>query len=282
MTTLHPLGLILLVLALTGCAAPAARVDRLAKQQGLEAQWIEGDGFQHRIYRKRGQAAAGPLHIYIEHDGLPWRTETDVSSDPTPRDPLMLRLMAQDPASSIYLGRPCYFGTATAPGCTPDLWTHARYSEAVVNSMGAALRRALEPGQTVVFLGYSGGGALAMLLAERTPHTQAVVTLAGNLDIDAWARHHAYTPLRDSLNPATRPPLDPHIIQRHYLGAADQNVPPAVVKRFTDARRAGEVFEVPQFDHRCCWADIWPAILNELDDALETTSRNPTDFRRLE
>jgi len=260
-------GPILLALALTACASPATRVDRLASQWGLEPAWVEGNGFQHRIYRKRGQTQNAPIHIYIEHDGLPWRTETEVSEDPTPRNPLMLRLMALDPASSIYLGRPCYFGTAAAPGCDAQMWTHARYSEQVVRSMLAALRQVLEPEQDVVFLGHSGGGALAMLLAEQYPRTRAVVTIAGNLDTAAWARKHAYTPLSQSLNPANRRPLGPDIVQRHYLGGADRHVPPAVVSRFTVARRAGEVIEIPPFDHVCCWADIWPQILDELDHA---------------
>jgi dienelactone hydrolase len=258
------------MLLLAGCASPAARVDRLAEQWGLEPAWVEGEGFQHRVYRKPGQPTQGPVHVYIEHDGLPWRTETEVSADPTPRNPLMLRLMAEDPAPSIYLGRPCYFGTAAAPGCNALMWTHARYSEHVVNSMLAALRQLLKPGQDIILLGYSGGGALAMLLAEHAPNTRAVVTLAGNLDTDAWALYHAYTPLSRSLNPATRPPLDPGIIQRHYLGSADHHVPPAVVKRFTDRSRAGEVIEIPQFDHVCCWETIWPQILAEVDHAVET------------
>lgn len=260
--------IVLLALALAGCASPAARIDGLAAGWGLEPAWIEGDGFQHRVYRKPGPAAAGPLHVYIEHDGLPWRTETAVSADPTPRDPLMLRLMRQDPAASLYLGRPCYFGTARAPGCSPLMWTHARYSVQTVDSMLAALDRLLGPEQDVVFIGYSGGGALALLLAERHPRTRAVLTLAGNLDIAAWARHHRYTPLSRSLNPADRPPLPPHILQRHYLGGTDRHVPPAVVARFTAARRPGEVVVLPQFDHVCCWADRWADILGELERAL--------------
>jgi dienelactone hydrolase len=251
---------------MAACASPAARVDRLATGWGMQPAWIEGLGFQHRIYRTPG--GTPPVHVYLEHDGLPWRTETTISTDPTPRNPLVLRLMRRDPAPSIYLGRPCYFGTAAAPGCTPALWTHARYSTQVVDSMMAALGRLLDPDRDVVFIGHSGGGALAMLLAERHPRTRAVLTLAGNLDTTAWARHHGYTPLRHSLNPAERPPLPAAILQRHYLGGADRHVPPGVVKRFAATRSRGEVIEVAGFDHVCCWEDRWPEMLAELDRAL--------------
>ena len=70
--------------------------------------------------------------------------------------------------------------------------------------MAAALSDILQrrPYQGLVLIGYSGGGVLAMLLAEQFPATQAVVTVAGNLDTDAWAIEHGYSPLRGSLNPA--------------------------------------------------------------------------------
>ena len=38
----------------------------------------------------------------------------------------------------------------------------------------------------IVWFGYSGGGALAVLLALRFPQSVAVITVAANLDIDGW------------------------------------------------------------------------------------------------
>ena len=67
-------------------------------------------------------------------------------------------------------------------------------------------------------IGYSGGGTLAQLVAEKFTQTRAVVTLAGNLDLAAWVQLHDYTPLGGSLNPAERPPLPGHILQIHYVG----------------------------------------------------------------
>ena len=70
------------------------------------------------------------------------------------------------------------------------LWTSARYGDEAVASMAAALRPdlAMESGyDRVVWVGHSGGGALAMLLAERVPETTAVVTIAADLDTEAWA-----------------------------------------------------------------------------------------------
>ena len=43
-------------------------------------------------------APAGALHVYIEGDGTPYVARHDFAADPTPRNPLMLRLMTLDPA----------------------------------------------------------------------------------------------------------------------------------------------------------------------------------------
>jgi hypothetical protein len=256
-------------LALAACASPAARIDQQAAKFGFDKEIVYGAGFTHVVYRRGENLTGGPVHVYIEHDGRPWLDETTVSPDPTPTNPLMLRLMALDPASSLYLGRPCYFGLAATRGCSPLVWTHERYSERVVESMAAALRRALYDSETdVVFFGFSGGGTLAMLLAERFPRTRGVITVAGNLDISAWAAHHGYTPLEGSLNPALRPPLDASIMQIHYVGGRDRHVPAPIIRRFAAARPGTRIIEYPGFDHACCWEEVWPEILAKLESAI--------------
>ena len=76
-----------------------------------------------------------------------------------------------------------------------------------MSSMASALRRYLSRGDIdrLVWLGYSGGGTLAMLLAPRFDQTTDVVTVAANLDIDAWTDRHGYSRLSGSLNPARQP-----------------------------------------------------------------------------
>lgn len=256
---------------LAGCMTPAARIDQRAAADSLSREVIHGEPFRHLTYFRPGRREGDRvLHVYIEHDGTPWLSGRFVAADPTPRQPLMLDLMRLDFRPVLYLGRPCYFELERAPPCGPLLWTHRRYGVEVVDSMATALRRflATRPHDQLVFVGHSGGGTLAVLLAERFPTTLAVVTIGANLDVDTWASLHDYTPLRGSLNPADRPALPAGVVQRHYVGTEDRNVPPVLVHAYASSHPGAEVIEIAGFDHTCCWRDQWPSLLAELHQHL--------------
>ena len=175
---------------------------------------MRAGGFSHTVFDNGAPVVDdGVLHVYLEGDGTPWRHRTVIMPDPTPRRPLMLGLMALDPDASVYVGRPCYNGTYAEPGCDNRLWTSDRYSErgrVEHDERGAPPRRAGRGAARVRLFGHSGGAALALLIAERLPTAvDAVLTLAGNLDTDAWTTHHGYSPLYGSINPAGRAPLAP-------------------------------------------------------------------------
>ncbi|MCP4692075.1 MAG: alpha/beta hydrolase [Desulfobacterales bacterium] len=228
---------------------------------------LQGAGFRHAAYLKKGAVTNGVLHVYLEGDGAPFIDGRAPSADPTPANPLMLRLMALDPNPALYLGRPCYFGlSSTSPSCHPYYWTSGRYSSRVVESMAAALGRFLKENRYdgVVFLGHSGGGVLAMLLAPYFKETIAVVTAASNLDIDAWCERRGYGPLTGSLNPATRPALPKSIRQLHYAGGRDENVPPELIEPVVSFQENATFTVMDDFDHACCWGRIWPSILKEI------------------
>lgn len=265
-----PAATLILLAAVVACS-PAADFDRRAKMLRLDRFTVAGSGFEHVGYRKN-RSKAGILHVYLDGDGTPsiagWPTQ-----DPTPRRSLVLDLMVQDPAASVYLGRPCYHGLDSDVSCSRAYWTSARYSETVVASLENATRRILDEGSFdgVVWIGYSGGGTLAVLLALRFPETRAVVTIAANLDIDAWADLHGYERLVDSLNPATIAELPEDVLVRHYVGERDRVVPPALT--MAGVRGAGDEVVVSKgFDHVCCWAKRWPDILAHLAEDLPSAS----------
>lgn len=258
--------LLFCLVLLTACSSPAQRLDALALSSGFERGVASGKPYQHVTYQRT--SGAKRLHVYLEGDGAPWWSRYIVAQDPTSRRSLALKLMALDEGDTFYLARPCYHGFARAKRCNNSMWTSKRYSRAVVDSMAAALKTHIKKYdyQTVGLIGHSGGGTLAMLLAERVPQVNAVLTVAANMDIDAWTRLHAYSPLSGSLNPALRPPLPADIWQLHLAGSEDKNVPPAIIRGAVRQQRYADVVTFSGFNHSCCWQDAWPDVLTALEE----------------
>ena len=255
-----------------GCVSPAhIAVDSVAGTSGFEREVVQGDGFRHVVYRHlAGHDAGRPdakkvLHIYIEGDGRPWQSRMRIAGDPTSRFNLMLKLMRQERRDAIYVGRPCYLGLARDDNCSSNDWTYGRFSSAVIDSMASVISAFARDYAGVVLLGHSGGGTLAVLLAERVRATRAVVTVAANLDTTAWTDYHRYTPLVDSRNPASRPPLPIHIRQLHLLGELDLNIKPRLANDWLSRQRNADVWRFDRYVHNCCWGRVWPDVLNWLD-----------------
>lgn len=268
-------GFLILLLAAAvgsaGCAsAPsrAERAERVAIRGGLEPLVLRGGPFALQAFAAVRDSRE--LLIFIDGDGSPWVDEgRRIASDPSPRQPLALELAARTPGSVLYLGRPCYWRIQEEP-CASRYWTSQRYSRLVVASLvAAATAFSKEHGfARQVLIGYSGGGALAVLMAPDMPAVVGVVTIAGNLDPDRWARVHGYLPLSGSLNPALEPALPPSILEWHLVGGRDANVPYSAAGRFLDRVPPDRVWRYPSFDHHCCWVREWPAILGRIQRQL--------------
>jgi pimeloyl-ACP methyl ester carboxylesterase len=145
------------------------------------------------------------------------------------------------------------------------VWNSGRYSEEVVASLARVVRRLMEDGHRskIAWFGYSGGGTLAVLLAPRFRETDAVVTIAANLDTAAWAAYAWGGDLSGSLNPATLAPLPSHVRQRHYAGGADRIVPPRLTASAA-SRLGADLIVVDDYDHVCCWEALWPGIIRDV------------------
>ena len=206
--------------------------------------------------------------MYIEGDGRAWRSRRVPSDDPTPKDPLAFRLAVRDPAPKVlYLGRPCqYVSPKSWRRCEPRFWTTARFSLSVVKSMDMALTQAktLLKADRLHLIGYSGGGALSVLLASKRRDVMSLMTVAGNLDHKKWTHHHQVTELYDSLNPVDVAESVQDLPQCHFVGSEDKIVPPFVVRSFVN--RMGNPFgtrllEISNFNHKDRWVQAWPELL---------------------
>ena len=216
---------------LTSCADLTARPSVLAQSSSFARIELNGTQFSHVSYRSMptttplGEGTL--LWVFIDGDGRPWTNGgREPSSDPTSDHALAMQLAVQGTEPTLYVGRPCYDGGTALNGCTAQWWTSARYSKAVVDSLATAISsfQSISSLGRVVLVGYSGGGTLAVLVAPRLQGVQAVVTVAANLDVDAWTAHHAYLPLTQSLNPADMVERAPWP-QIHLRGDHDEVVP---------------------------------------------------------
>ena len=166
------------------------------------------------------------IHIYIEGDGLAWITRSRVSDDPTPTNPLGLKLMLKDPNTcKIYLARPCQYIDSNK--CEKKYWSSARFHKKVIDSYNEVLNtiKTLYQNDTFELVGYSGGGAVATLLSAQRDDISRLVTIAGNLDTEKWTKIHNISPLYDSLNPADFTKELEKIPQLHLIGGKDTIIP---------------------------------------------------------
>jgi dienelactone hydrolase len=265
--------LIALLAIVTGNAA-VARVSALELARGAGWQWavISAGAFDLATARRPGAIRSEVLTVYIEGDGFAYAAPGRRAMDPTPTDPLALRLALQHPGSGAvaWIARPCHYGPR-ARNCRSDYWSIARYAPEVIDSAGAALDRLKADAggaARLILVGYSGGGALAALLAERRSDVAALVTVAANLDLGAWTAGHRLTPLSRSIDPAADAARLSRLPQVHLVGADDRVVGPGIARAFV-ARMAADapvtIAIVPGHDHGCCWAAGWPALAASRD-----------------
>ncbi len=255
-----------LFLLIQGCATPSEKYLNTAIQLGLSNQLLVGSPYQHRLFINdlaHRSETIEELHVYLDGDGTPWTAGIIIADDPTPRNPLVLQMMAKDALPAVLLGRPCYYGLNKAFPCTESLWTSHRYTTEVVASMAAALQQWMSTKKIghLMLIGFSGGGTLATLLAPHLENTSTVVTIAANLDVVAWSQFHHYLPPAGSLNPMQDAHIPANVRQFHLAGLRDENVPAKIIESFSQTQKNARYLPMPDYGHACCWLDMWPEFL---------------------
>ncbi len=248
-----------------GCVVSSGeRIQNLASKNNYASSIEQSAGFSQLVFSNQQPLAENKsVNIYLEGDGVPWQFRYFVSPDPTPRNPLMLDLMALDKHSAFYVGRPCYNGFSEEAPCEPKYWTSSRHAKVLVDSMSGTISRLVDQSGALAvnLFGFSGGGAMAMLLAGQLSNTKTVVTLAGNLDLKAWTSLHGYSPLYGSLDPATQPLLSASIKQIHLMGEKDTNIPSTISLKQVQRQKNSDYYVFDNFRHSGPWREVWPRVL---------------------
>lgn len=250
--------------------SPAERqavANTLAEQRGWTAIRLATDRFDLVAYLPAYPIAADILTIYIEGDGLAWVTGSQPSADPTPRDPLALKLaLAQPDGIAAYLARPCQYVDMETTHCASRYWTEQRFAPEVIAATNQAIDQLKQKlsARRINLVGYSGGGAVAALVAARRTDVDRLVTVAGNLDHRAWTALHRVAPLSGSLNPMDERKALAHLSQWHFVGGQDKVIPSALAQAFAAGMPRARVVKIDPFDHQCCWVENWRRLWQEI------------------
>jgi len=242
--------------------------NRAAKSAGFEKVIVSTNQYELITYQKVLKKQDRTLAIYIEGDGSAWKSGSRASDNPTPNNPVALSLAIQDARSAVvYLARPCQFIDLPSRGCLESAWTNARFSQSVINSTNEAIEslKSQYQAKELILIGYSGGGAVATLITAQRNDVKTLVTVAGNLDTDAWVKTFGLEPLTGSANPADRAKQLSNIKQIHFIGTNDQVIPKSVTQSYLNKLtipNQSQVIEIKDYGHVCCWQQGWNNLMS--------------------
>jgi dienelactone hydrolase len=264
-----------------GISKESEKTLQTAQRKGYKHVAVQTETFLLNTYQRINKPGL-PINIYIEGDGRSWITRSTISADPTPLNPVALKLaIADNNANVVYLSRPCqYTSHIEDEFCNPLVWTDERFSPKVIKAMNQAVDQIKKTSKAkkINLVGFSGGGGLAVLMAAHRNEKDiaSVRTVAADLDIAAMTAYHHATPSKSSLNPKDYVHAVMHIPQIHFVGDKDQVVPVHIAQGFiqtlNQAKKKRAMIKnnryvrlqiVKSHDHQKGWTESWARLLKE-------------------
>ncbi len=255
------LVLVFLVLFFTGCGKYSLEnrinlANTIIKQNNFKVQDIQTDTFNIRTYQKFNTKNS-TLRIYIEGDGFAWVDRYTLSSNPTPINPVALKLAMRDKSQNIaYIARPCQYIMNSY--CSDEYWADKRFAKEVINSINQTITKLKQQSKAkdIELIGFSGGGAISVLVASIRDDVKKIVTVAGNLNHKLLHSHHNIPNMIGSLDPMKITNKISHIKQIHYVGEDDKIVPLKIANSFkmaTKNKKNIKIIVVPNTTHSKGW-----------------------------
>jgi len=237
--------------------------DNLIKNTKPKKEFFSTDAFS--LYSLQKASFCKTLRVYIEGDGLSWITRTKISTNPTPINPLAMKLFLKDSSNcKIYLARPCQY--TKDKKCEKKYWTSHRFSKEVLTSYLNTFDLLKKRYQNKDFelIGFSGGGAIATLISAKREDINLLVTVAGNLDHKAWTKQKRITPLYGSLNPINYTNKLKDIKQIHLIGGKDRIISQSIfnsyISYFNDKSNIkSSIYK--DYTHQKGWEKNWKKII---------------------
>ncbi|RXJ91711.1 alpha/beta hydrolase [Arcobacter sp. CECT 8983] len=261
---------LLIVLFFNACSSIATVEERittsnkLIQEKQIKKEILHTNIFS--LYSLQKTSSCNTLRVYIEGDGLSWLSRTRISNNPTPINPLAMKLFLKDKSScKIYLARPCQYTKDSK--CEKKYWTSHRYSKEVLSSYLNALDLLKQNFLNKEFelIGYSGGGAIATLISVKREDVRFLLTVAGNIDHKYWTQKHNINSLYGSLNPPQFAKSLEKIKQVHLIGEKDTIIDSSIFNSYysyfkNTSNIKHTIFK--DFTHQKGWEENWIKILN--------------------
>ena len=241
--------------------------DIVAQSGNLVQKKIATDDFLLTTYRRFDSTVDNKqMVVYIEGDGMAWISRDQLSSNPTPVQPIALKLASIDTNDNVlYIARPCqYLWPQKMNRCSSRYWSDKRGSEEVISSINQAISivKQKQNISSIRLIGYSGGGGIAALIADRRADVNEFVSVSGNLNYKLFTQTHDLSPMNRSIDPITVANQIGLIPQIHYVGADDKIIPRQIALSFSD-----KVKVINDVSHDN-WSDKWAQILRTINHDL--------------
>ncbi len=264
--------LLISLLFLSACSM-SSRVDN-TYSDSTDAEFvvhqIQAEPFLLTSY-ERISSRNGVANVYIEGDGNAWLSKKKPSLDPTPKNPMALKLAELDPAKNVtYLARPCqYTRMSNGSVCGKKYWTSHRFAPEVIEAMDHALDDVKQRHQITGFnlIGFSGGGNIAALLVAKRGDVLSLRTVAGNLDHQLQSQIHNVSSMPYSLNAKDVAHQISDVPQIHLIGGDDTIITEDIYESYRRAALKPECMKsyiVGGVTHINGWEALWTSLLAKI------------------
>lgn len=217
--------------------------------EGFTQNTVEADQINFVVWEKDSIKPKQTLRFYIESNGTP-----------NPKKPIALSLASEDDFNNIIvLTRPCQY--IDNPICkNQNIWETERYHPEILKEMQELTSFFIKKYQAknIEFVAYEDAAPIAFNIAQRLGGTKKIITVAGVLDIDSYAKQNNLPKFKNAHGVQNNQHFMSTIPQIHYIGSKDE----VVTRSMTE--KAISKFNKPQnvtvkivhgFDH-----DDWDSI----------------------
>ncbi len=250
---------------LISCSSDQLRINKafdIAQQNNFTPCVINTSTFPLQIFSQNHNSKHAI--IYLEGDGLVINKYGDVALNPTPTDPMALRLAAVDvrPLTKLVISRPFHYVKGDSRNDdVSKYWTTARYSPEVIRSIIETIKSCQQRFrfETIELVAYSGGASVALLLIPHFKSITRIISFAGNLDHKSWTRYHHTGPLLESLDPMENMAAISPVPQIHFVGSSDDNTTVGLAQAYKKRINSNNisVVTIKGFEHDSNWPSVF-------------------------